>query len=144
MIRIVFTALFSALSFALGAQNEILGVWFTEEKDGKIKVYKEGDQYFGKIIWIEDDANDDDSEPRTDRENPDPDLRSRRIVGINILKDLEWDSDDQEWDDGTIYDPKSGNTYDVFARLEDPNTLYLKGYIGFSLIGRSTLWKRVE
>lgn len=144
MNKIVFTALFGALSFALGAQNEILGVWFTEEKDGKIKVYKEGDQYFGKIIWIEDDANDDDSEPRTDRENPDPDLRSRRIVGINILKDLEWDSDDQEWDDGTIYDPKSGNTYDVFARLEDPNTLYLKGYIGFSLIGRSTLWKRVE
>lgn len=125
-------------------QDEILGVWYNEEKDGKIEVYKKNGKYYGEIIWIENDENDDGTKPKTDRNNPDPKKRSRRIVGTKILKDLRWDAFDQEWDDGEIYDPKSGKTYSVYAKMKGPNTLYLKGYIGISLIGRSTLWTRAE
>ena len=126
------------------SQSEILGVWLNEDKDGKIKVFKQNGKYYGEIIWIKDNTNDDGSSPKLDRNNPDEKKRSRPIVGTRILKDLEWDSRDEEWNEGEIYDPKSGNTYDVFARLEDARTLYLKGFIGFTLIGRSTLWTRVE
>lgn len=126
------------------SQSEILGIWFNEEKDGKIEVYKKDGKYFGNIIWIQDNKNDDGSAPKLDINNPDPEKRQRPIVGTQILRNLEWDSSEDEWNEGTIYDPKSGNTYDVFARLEDSETLHLKGYIGFTLIGRSTLWMRVE
>lgn len=136
------------LTFSSGAlaqqSDKILGTWLTEDKDGKIEVFKKGDQYFGKIIWIKNNTNKDGSSPKLDINNPDEDKRSTPIIGTIILKKLEWDSDDQEWDDGEIYDPKSGNTYDVYAKLESENRLYLKGYIGISLLGRSTYWTRVE
>lgn len=124
--------------------DKILGTWLNEPKDAKIEVYKKGDQYFGKIIWLKNNANDDGSSPKLDRNNEDEKLKSRPIVGINILKDLEWDEDDNEWDDGEIYDPRSGSTYSLYAKLEDANTLFLKGYIGFAMIGRSTTWTRVK
>jgi uncharacterized protein (DUF2147 family) len=141
---LIVAAAFTLLPCLMYSQSEILGVWFNEEKDGKIKVYKEGGKFYGEIIWIKDNKNEDGSSPKYDINNPDPNKRDRTIVGTQILKNLEWDSSEDEWNEGTIYDPKSGNTYDVFARLEGPKTLYLKGYIGFTLIGRSTLWTRVE
>ena len=133
-----------SFSIKLTAQGEILGTWYNEEKDSKIKVYKENGKYFGKVVWIKNNTNDDGSSPKLDSKNPDTSKRTRAIIGTQILKNLKWDSDDQEWNQGVIYDPKSGKTYDVFARMEAANTLYLKGYIGFTLIGRSTLWTRVE
>ena len=133
-----------SFSIKLTAQGEILGTWYNEEKDSKIKVYKENGKYFGKVVWIKNNTNDDGSSPKLDSKNPDTSKRTRAIIGTQILKNLKWDSDDQEWNQGVIYDPKSGKTYDVYARMEAANTLYLKGYIGFTLIGRSTLWTRVE
>lgn len=132
------------VSFLGNGQDEILGTWLNEEKDGKIFVYKQADEYFGRVTWIEHDTNDDGTSPRLDSENPDSKLAEKPIVGLIILENLEWDDDDNEWDDGEIYDPRSGNTYSCYAKLEDDDTLFLKGYIGFSLIGRSTLWTRVK
>lgn len=132
-------------SSAIFAQaDKILGTWLNEPKDGKIEVYKKGDAYFGKIIWLKNNVNEDGTSPKLDSKNEDEKLRARSIVGINILKDLEWDEDDNEWDDGEIYDPRSGSTYSLYAKLEDANTLFLKGYIGFAMIGRSTTWTRVK
>lgn len=124
--------------------DKILGTWLNEPKDAKIEVYQKGDKYFGKIIWLKNNVNEDGSSPKLDSKNEEESLRKRPIVGINILQDLEWDADDNEWDDGEIYDPRGGTTYSLYAKLEDANTLYLKGYIGFSLIGRSTTWTRVN
>lgn len=124
--------------------DKILGTWLNEPKDAKIEVYQKGDKYFGKIIWLKNNVNEDGSSPKLDSKNEEESLRKRPIVGINILQDLEWDQDDNEWDDGEIYDPRGGTTYSLYAKLEDANTLYLKGYIGFSLIGRSTTWTRVN
>lgn len=143
-ILITFTALLVTTSVFAQSSEKILGTWYNHEKDGKIEVYKKDNKYFGKIIWIKNNTNDDGSSPRLDKKNPSEKLKMRPIVGTNILTELEWDAEENEWNDGEIYDPKSGSTYSVFARLEDPNTLYIKGYIGFSLIGRSTTWTRVK
>lgn len=145
MKKIALIALLFISSLVAKAQaDKILGTWLNEPKDAKIEVYKKGDKYFGKIIWLKKNVNEDGTSPKLDSKNEDEKLRSRTIVGINILKDLEWDEDDNEWDDGEIYDPRSGSTYSLYAKLEDANTLYLKGYVGFSLIGRSTTWTRVK
>ncbi len=120
--------------------DDIVGIWWNEEKDGRVEVFKKGDKYYGKIEFIKKNENPDGSSPKKDLNNPDEKLRDRVLMGTVILKDLEWDG--KEWEDGEIYDSKSGNTYSCFARLQKDGTLYFKGYIGFSLIGRSTIWTR--
>ena len=121
-MKLLTTLAIALLSLPVFAQADgILGVWFNEEKDGKIEVYKKGNAYFGKIIWLEDNTNDDGSSPRLDKNNDDPKKQKLPIIGLEIVKNLEWDEDDQEWDDGEIYDPKSGNNYSAYAKLENPD-----------------------
>jgi len=72
-------------------------------------------------------------------------LRSRVLQGTTILTGLKWAADDKEWAGGQIYDTKSGNSYDCYARLNDDGSLYFKGYMmGMRFVGRSTTWTRVK
>lgn len=118
--------------------DAILGVWFNEEKDGKVMIYKEGGKYYGKIVWREDVPG---TSP-LDEKNPDPNLRTRKKVGLVILNDFVYQG--SEWKDGTIYDPKSGKTYSCVIKLQSDGRLYVRGYVGISLIGRTTYWTRAE
>lgn len=134
-------SLFYEFSFAQA--DKILGVWLSEEKDGKVEISKRNNKYYGKIIWIA-PKNYVNGEPKKDINNPDPALRTRSNLGLEILKDFVYDSGDKEWTDGTIYDPKNGSTYSCYMWFEDdaPNILNIRGYIGFSLLGRTTLWTK--
>ena len=128
------------------AQNpaSVTGYWLTGEGESQVKIYQNGKGEFdGKIVWLEEPYEEDGSIKRDD-ENPDEDLRDRKIMGLKILKNFEYDDDDERWEDGKIYDPKSGKTYDCYMWFEDGNTdiLHVKGYIGISLIGRETKWTR--
>lgn len=130
------------------AQNEadkIIGTWMTGEKKGKITIYKKGNKYYGKLSWLK-DPNDKNGNPLKDKENPDESLRDRPILGLEILSGFEYD-DDLEWEDGEIYDPESGNVYNCEMELsEDGNTLYVRGYIGYSWmgLGRTQEWTRTK
>lgn len=142
-------SLLSTMLLVLGSciyaqADEIVGRWKTEKGQSHIEIFKKEGLYHGKIVWLEDNTNDDGSSPARDLNNPDQSKRQRTIEGLIILRDLRWTAEDQEWQEGKVYDPESGDTYDIFARLKDPNTLYLKGYIGISLLGRSTLWSRID
>ena len=66
--------------------------------------------------------------------------KNKPIEGLVILKDLILEDD--TWDNGTILDPKSGKIYDCYISLEDDNTLKVRGFLGFSLLGRTQIWKR--
>jgi uncharacterized protein (DUF2147 family) len=60
-----------------------------------------------------------------------------------LMKDFEYDSKNV-WDDGEIYDPKSGKTYSCKMTLTDPRRLEVRGYVGISLIGRTDVWTRAN
>jgi uncharacterized protein (DUF2147 family) len=140
----IFSSLLMVLtSLSDKPSEQITGIWLTAEKDGKIKVYKKGNKYYGKIIWINESVGPD-GKTKLDVNNPDPNKRSRPIVGMNIVEGLEWDAEAQEWNEGEIYDPQSGSTYSVYAEMINENRLFIKGYIGFSLLGRSTEWTRIR
>jgi uncharacterized protein (DUF2147 family) len=49
---------------------------------------------------------------------------------------------DNVWDDGKIYDPKNGSTYDCTITMINNNTIEVRGYIGISIIGRTDTWTR--
>lgn len=129
-----------AFSFAQNA-DAVTGTWFNEEKDARIQIYRSGDKYFGKIVWIANPFEPDGKTPRKDSKNADPSLRNRSILNMVILSNFEYD--DGEWEDGRIYDPKSGKTYSSKMKLKG-NTLDIRGYVGVSMFGRTTVWTRAQ
>jgi uncharacterized protein (DUF2147 family) len=139
IILLFFTLLIAAGSiFAQGAGDKILGTWLNEEKDGKIEIYKSGNKYYGKLIWGK-NMYEPDGSSRTDIKNPDPKLRSRKLQDLVLLTNFTYD--DGEWDGGKIYDPKSGKTYSCVMKFKG-NILQIRGYVGISLMGRTTVWTK--
>lgn len=148
-----YIALFGLIVFALISVNEIaakddqnadaiLGKWLSEQGDAKIEVYKKNDKYHGKIVWLKEPNRD--GKPKTDHLNPDINLRSRKTLGLIILTNFVYDGD-FEWEDGEIYDPKSGKTYSCNMELtEKGKVLEIRGYIGISLFGKTTTWTKSD
>ena len=124
-------------------QDDLLGIWLNEDEDAHIEIYKEGDLYFGKTIWYKFPIDDETGKPKLDKHNPDPELQKRPSLGIMLLTDFEWD-EDNEWDEGDIYDPKTGKTYSCYIVMKEYDLLKIRGYIGISLIGKTTYWTRVK
>lgn len=123
--------------------QDILGIWLNEEEDAKIEVFIEDGKIFGKIVWLL-NPKDENGDWRLDEKNPNENLRSRKILGLTVMHNLKWDEDNKEWNSGKIYDAREGDTYSLYARLDRENILKLKGYIGFSLFGKTTSWTRSE
>jgi len=140
----VFAALLF-LAFQAAAQaDKVVGFWLTEEKDAQVQIVKAADgKYDGAIVWL-DEPNEDNGTQKIDDENPDPALQKRPILGLQLLNDFIYNSKDKEWQDGKIYDPDSGNTYDCYMWFdEDGNILKIKGFIlGMRFIGRTSEWYR--
>lgn len=131
------------------AQNgdKILGTYrvisHTTKEKSNVKFYKNGDTYEAQIIWLEHplDAN---GQPRLDVLNPNPTLRSVRGDKIVIVKGLRYNSKNDKWAGGKIYDPVVGKTYDAIAEFENPTKLKMKGYIGMPSFGKSFIWTRID
>lgn len=126
----------------LAEGDAIIGTWAVPDGGGHIQIYKSGNKYYGKVAWLK-RLNHADGRPKVDENNPDPKLRNRPIVGLVVLRDFIY-ADDNEWDDGIIYEPQSGTDYSGILTLDDANTLTVRGYVGFSIFGKSQTWKRVK
>lgn len=113
--------------------NSILGEWWTENKDGRIRFVKQDDgTYRGWVSWG--------AHPRKDQFNKDLKSRARSIVGSLLIWGLAYN--DEKYHDGYIYNPEDGDTYRVKAWLTSPNSLKLRGYLGISLLGQTQTWTR--
>lgn len=135
--------LFTAISFAGFSQNKdaIVGQWSNASGEAHIDIFKKNEKYFGKIVWLK-EPKDEKGLAKTDQKNPDPDLKSKPVLGLEILRDFVYE--DGKWTDGKIYDPKSGKTYSCNITEKSNGQLNIRGYIGISLIGRTEVWKRVK
>jgi uncharacterized protein (DUF2147 family) len=140
------------LSFAAAAYagaDGILGEWYNQEKDATVLVYKcDGGKYCGKINWMkEPDYPAGDvraGSPRLDDKNPDPALRARPVLGLDIFTTAFSYAGADTWSGGRLYDPRSGKSYRGRMRLISPDKLKLRGYVLFSLFGRSSTWTRAR
>jgi uncharacterized protein (DUF2147 family) len=128
----------------------IEGDWLVESRDAVIRIERVGDQYEGQIVWQLHDTYGPEDGPElngktvTDRNNPDPGLRSRPLTGLRLLWGLHYDEAKGEWVDGRIYNSDNGKIYHCQVRLLDANRLKLRGYIGITLLGGNTIWTRVS
>ncbi len=135
MVCFIFLGITSA--YAVGA-DDVLGVWKVESQDEtatQVEIYKCDDKYCGKFSKLEDPNS-------LDEKNPDESKRSQKLMGMNFVWGFEFDDD--QWEDGNIYDPRSGKTYDckMWFKDDNPDVLNVKGYILF--IGKTSVWYRVN
>ncbi|MHB1529874.1 MAG: DUF2147 domain-containing protein [Acidiferrobacteraceae bacterium] len=120
-----------------------VGVWATRHDKAHIRISPCGNQLCGTIVWLKNPQRN--GQPKTDRHNPDRWLRSRPIVGLEILKGFRPARDTKNhWIDGSIYDPASGKTYHSEMTLEPDGALGVRGYIGWSVFGRTETWTQVS
>jgi uncharacterized protein (DUF2147 family) len=101
---------------------------------------KSGSEFIGKITWVKNPNSD--GKPVLDKQNSDPKLRTRPILGLAILNGLNYGGG--VWKDGEIYDPNSGKTYSCELRLKSEQVLEVKGYLGFSFVGKTVEWTKTN
>jgi uncharacterized protein (DUF2147 family) len=132
-------ALLASIAIAEPSSTTLPGVYWLPEKDGQMQVYQKDDTYFGRVISY-------DVAGQLDEKNPNPEFRSRPIVGVDLLSEFSYDEASERWVGGTIYDAKSGKTYKCRLWFEDdePGVLWARGYIGISLLGRTERFERVK
>ncbi|MFM7359103.1 MAG: DUF2147 domain-containing protein [Sediminibacterium sp.] len=132
---------FSSFTSSSNNADAIVGVWKTGEGTAMVRIYKNGDKYQGKIVWLKEPNDPETGKPKVDKNHPDEAVRSRPILGlINVWGFVH--KGENVWDEGNIYDPKNGNTYSCTIKMDNPNALEVRGYIGVSLIGRTDVWTR--
>lgn len=139
--------LFSGLALGAPSSSEAtpVGQWKTvDDATGKFKslvsIWEEHGKVYGKIEKILDPSSAD----------PDPscghcqgELKNRRLIGLRILWDLK--KDGAQWSGGKVLDPESGKIYKCSIAVEDGGKkLKVRGFIGFSLLGRTQYWLRDE
>ena len=153
MKKIRFFAGMILLTFAVNAYGQtgkgdkVCGIYYAADpvngEGSQILIYKnKSGKYEGRIIWMQ-IPNKPNGEPRRDAKCPDADKRNQPIVGLVIVKNFVYNENDDQWQNGTIYDPASGNSYRGYMKLEaDGKTLKVRGYLGFSLLGKTVIWTR--
>ena len=137
-INIIVITLFTGFYSLLNAQS-IIGEWetfddLTGNKLSIVEIYNINDIYFGKINYLfKDHLGSVCNQCEDDNYN-------KPIIGLVIIKNLI--EDDGEYNNGTILDPNNGKSYKCYLELIGNNKLKLRGYIGFSILGRTQYWQR--
>lgn len=134
----------TSLSLARADDPSPLGTWLADDGKSHVEVSRCGAQLCGTAVWLK-SSLDAAGTPRTDSKNPDAALRSRPLIGLQVLQGLvQDDSGPGQWEDGTIYDPESGSTYKCTLTMEGPNMMRVCGYVGIALFGKTQTWTRLS
>jgi uncharacterized protein (DUF2147 family) len=125
------------------SRSEIAGRWATQGF-GSIVEFRpcaeEQKTLCGRIVWLWEE-NDASGRPRTDRHNPDSELRSRSLIGVDIVRGLR-ETAPGTWSGGELYNPDDGRTYGGEIRAKS-GTLELKG-CALVIFCQTQIWRRPE
>ena len=123
------------------SKDQIEHLWLAPDKGAKLLIYKANDgRFYGKIVWLRQPLRD--GKPKMDDKNPNEKLRTQPLDGLVMLKGFK-KTGDKQYEDGTIYDPNNGKTYSCVIKYEG-DKLNVRGYIGFSWIGRTEIFTKTD
>ena len=141
MKRIFISMIFMLAPLAAAFAQDVVGKWKLEDGTAIVEVYQQGNVFNGKIVWLH-QATESDGSPVVDDRNPDPKLRTRQVLGLNMLSGLS--KTGGEYSGGTIYDPGNGKTYNCSMKVEG-DVLKVRGSLDKrGLLGRTMDWFRVK
>lgn len=116
-----------------------VGTWFDDTGKGAVQIFECNGKLCGRIAWLKDPLGED-GRPLHDGYNPDPKLRVRPICGLQVIGGLSRQPDGT-WDEGWVYDPKVGKSYDA-ALAFNGRDLVLTGYQGVRFLSKSFTWTK--
>lgn len=142
MKKTIITVLLMVCAVMTGTAQDVFGKWKTiDDETGEAKsiveIYQQNGKVYGKVIEI---LNPDKKDAKC--VDCPGDAKGKPILGLVLLKNLK--KDGSEYSGGTILDPNNGKEYKCYITLENSDKLKVRGYIGFSLLGRSQYWHRVK
>ena len=141
MKKIIISMVAMLAPLAAAFAQDVVGKWKLDDGSAIVEVYKQGDAFNGKIVWLQDPTEPDGS-PAVDTNNPDAKLRSRKLIGLNMLSSLK--KSGAEYTGGSIYDPGNGKTYNCSMKVEG-DVLKVRGSLDKKcLLGRTMDWYRVK
>lgn len=139
---VIYSVLFVFAGIISMQAQSVIGKWKTiDDETGAAKsiveIYQNNGKVYGKVVQVLEKGKEDKvcEECKGDKKN-------KPIKGMVIIDGLS--KSDDEWDGGKILDPKSGKEYKCVISLENENKLKVRGYVGFSLLGRTQYWTRVK
>ncbi len=140
MKKLILLSILFLFIIQIKAQS-VIGTWKNiDDNDGKeksiIEITERNGKLYGKVVKLLAGAT------ATHCTECDGDRKNKPITGMEILWGLK--KDGTAYVDGEILDPKTGKIYDCDVKLDGPNKLKVRGYLGFSLIGRTQYWYRVK
>ncbi len=117
--------------------NAVLGLWTTPNDKSRVRIYKAADgTYHGRIIWLKKpdypaDFHDKSlaGKAKVDIHNPKKNLRSRPVMGMDVLTGFKYSSSNHDWRKGKCYDPEEGKTYTCRMWLKSHDILMVRGYV---------------
>jgi len=131
---------FAPVSSRAEDSSSPIGLWKTE--DAQIEIFQIDGKLSGKIAALNKEFTSDGIE-KTDISNPDPAKRRRPLIGLVFMSGFTAQAPGR-WEHGTIYDPKTGNTYASTMEYDGGDNLRVRGYIGISMLGRTVVWTKVK
>ena len=138
------SSIVAAVGLVLAAPSvlaeDILGLW--DAGESHVEIYACGDRLCGRIAVL-DEPLDEDGKEKLDKNNPEPALQSRPLLGMDLIAGFVR-AGKKKWEDGTIYDPRDGKTYKCVMKLQRDGSLKVRGYVGIPLLGKTVVWTRVE
>ncbi len=135
---------FSMLMLGSAYAQSPLGKWKTiDDVENRAKsiveIYEVKGKIHGKVVKTFPKPGDD---PNPICDKCSGKKKDQPIIGMEIMWGLEKDGD--EWNGGKILDPNNGKVYDCYIELESEEKLKLRGFIGFSILGRTQYWYKEE
>ena len=121
----------------------VCGKWLSTEKNLIVHVFKEGKDYKAKVVWFNSKDKSKPIEEFTDEHNPNPNLRSRKLLGMSILEGMDYKPNTNTWENGKIYDAKNGRHWSASAYVDNDGMLKVTGYWQFKFIGRTISFTRI-
>jgi uncharacterized protein (DUF2147 family) len=118
----------------------LVGIWESEEKNLQIEIYQDKEHLAGRMIWFK-CVTDSAMHASVDTENPDDRLNGRKLLGLTLVENLSYQGDDV-WDEGKIYDPNTGYTFEARIQMKSHNTAVVRGYWKVRWLGRSMVFNR--
>ena len=139
MKRLLFTMMVvwvTAVVAKAQSAEDFIGTWLVQDKDARVELYKTSTgKLQGKCVWHVDPN-------KKDEHNKDPEKRNKPVVGLIVVWDFEWDPVKKEWIDGKVY--KEGKVYCGRMKLNPDGTIFLKGTICGTPLGKTNIWTRVK
>jgi uncharacterized protein (DUF2147 family) len=108
-----------------------------------VEIYPQNNCFKAKIVWFN-AGSEQKMQQWRDSNNPNPKLRSRKIIGMNVLDNLQYQSSTNSYENGEVYDAMHGHQWNASAWINKQGQLDVRGYWHFKFLGKTMTFNRVQ